>query len=97
LARRADGTLTGDGDAQRNAAHLAQAQDHASFGVSLHHALDDFAALIGGAILKECHALTQPYGFRHFGFWIADFGLADDQRLARAIRESEIQNLKSKI
>ena len=55
LPRGADGSLAGCSDAQRNATHFAQAHDYATLGVGLHYAVDDFAGLVGRAILKERH------------------------------------------
>ncbi len=56
LARNTDGSVAWQGDAQRDTAHLTQARDNAPFGVSLHYAFDDFAALVGGPVLKKGHA-----------------------------------------
>ena len=55
LAYRADRAFRRHRDAQRHAAHFAQARHHALLGIGLHHALDDFASLIGGPILVKRH------------------------------------------
>ena len=69
LAHRSrDRALARQRDAQRDTAHLAQAQDHALLGVGFDHAFDDLSRLIGGAILKKSHLSALPLAPAHFGF-----------------------------